>query len=279
MGEEDKINDQINYGVHEGAVREAISNERVLDIDVTGLPIEIFVDNIDEYSNEEYARLRKNSLGASDSSIVLGVNPYKTLAELIKEKSLTELTEEEKAVGDKTAVRKGRDLEPLILSKDEQYFNRLVFKPKDMYRFKEAPWLTLNFDGVYQEKSGQYIPVEIKTVTMYGEKHYNKNKAVFNEIEGFQRFPENLADSAIDTIETKAAHYGIPPYYYTQLQVQMMALNAPYGFLSILCEKDWRFYSFFIHPDHDLWSRYIVESWKTWEKVVKLNPDKAITKN
>lgn len=275
MGEEENINEQINYGIHEGAVREAINADNTKEIDVTGLPIEVFVEDIDTYSNEEYAKLRKGSLGASDSSIVLGVNPYKTVAQLIQEKSIDTLTEEEKAVGEKTAVRKGRDLEPLIIQKDKEYFKREIFKPSAMYRFKEFPWLTLNFDGVY-ETDGQYIPVEIKTVTMYGEKHYNLNKAFFNEFTGFGKPPANYSQSKTNPIEIKAGQYGIPAYYYTQLQVQMMALNAPYGYLSILCDKDWRFYSYIIYPDYDLWSHYITQSFKVWEKVVKLNPNKKV---
>ncbi len=276
MGENEVANEQVNYGVHEGAVRSAIVNENVQEIDCTGLPIEVYIDDIDSYSNEEYAILRKNTLGASDSSIVLGVNPYKTPADLIKEKAATTLTEEEKAVGDLTAVRKGRDLEPLIIEKDAKYFNRKIFKPKDMYRFKETPWLTLNFDGVYKDPKAGYIPVEIKTVTMYGEKHYNKNKAYFNEQFGFKALPKNYSESVADSIQQKAAQYGIPPYYYTQLQIQMMALNAPYGYLSILFDKDWRFYSYFLYPDKELWSKYITQSWTLWQEVVKLNPDKAI---
>lgn len=276
MGEDNNLNEQIDYGIHEGAVRGAISNERIDDIDVSGLPIEVYVKDIDQVPNEEYAKIRKDSIGASDSSIILKVNPYKTTAQLIKEKATTELTEEEKQVGELTAVRKGRDLEPLIILKDEQFFNRKVFKPKDMYRFKDTPWLTLNFDGVYQEASGQYIPVEIKTVTQYGEKHYNKNKGVFDEYNGMKMLPENYSDSIINTIEMKANQYGIPPYYYTQLQVQMHALNAPYGYLSILFDKDWRFHSYLVYADHKLWNEYVIESWKVWQEVEKLNPSKKI---
>ncbi len=148
MGENEVANEQVNYGVHEGAVRSAIVNENVQEIDCTGLPIEVYIDDIDSYSNEEYATLRKNTLGASDSSIVLGVNPYKTPADLIKEKAATTLTEEEKAVGDLTAVRKGRDLEPLIIEKDAKCFNRKIFKPKDMYRFLNGILTNASFPGI-----------------------------------------------------------------------------------------------------------------------------------
>ena len=69
-------------------------------LDLSQLDIETDVFNIDQYPNEQYALLRKDGLGTSDSSIVLGVNPYTSKAELVQEKCRNYLTEEEKAVGD-----------------------------------------------------------------------------------------------------------------------------------------------------------------------------------
>lgn len=281
MGEEENktINMELYYGAYDGEAREAIKDEKIEGLDLTGLPIEVDVANIDQYPNEEYALLRKNGLGGSDSSCILNVNPYKSRAELIQEKARTYLTEEEKAVGDKVPVRKGRDLEPLIIEKANKYLGIETIKPKDMYVFKDYPYLKMNFDGVGKLPKGspkKYIPIEIKVVTVYGQKHYDPNKAFYIEGEGFQAPPPNYADSEINTIETKALQYGIPPYYYTQLQNQMMALNADYGLLSVLFDKDWKFYSFYVHPDYRLWSRLITEGYKVWQEVIKLNPNKKL---
>lgn len=273
------VNMELNYGAHDGEARQAIKDEKIEGLDLTTLPIAVDVADIDSVPNEEYAILRKNGLGGSDSSCVLNVNPYKTRMDLIQEKSRTFLTEEEKAVGDKVPVRKGRDLEPLIIQKATKYLGIEVIKPKDMYVFKDYPYLKMNFDGVGKLPEGSpkpYIPVEIKVVTAYGQKHYNPNKAFFIEGEGYQDFPPNYADSEINTIETKALQYGIPPYYYTQLQQEMMALDADYGYLSVLFDKDWKFYTFFVHADRYIWSRLITEGYKVWQEVTKLNPDKRI---
>ena len=93
------------------------TDENAGTLDLSELDIEVDIANIDQYPNQEYALLRKNGLGTSDSSIVLGVNPYKSLSDLIAEKCRNYLTEEELEVGDKSAVRKGRELEPLIIHK------------------------------------------------------------------------------------------------------------------------------------------------------------------
>ena len=83
-----------------------IEQQTECHLDLTNTIMEVDVWNIDVMPNEEYAMLRKDGLGASDSSIVLGVNPYKTIQELIEEKSRDHLTEEEKAVGNESAVKK-----------------------------------------------------------------------------------------------------------------------------------------------------------------------------
>lgn len=263
----------------DGDSRVSITEEQSKELDLTGLPIEILVADIDavlEESNEEFALIRKQGLGGSDSSAVLGVNPYNTRTSLIQEKARNQLTQEEKEVGDKVAVRKGRDLEPIIIQKASKFLDLNILKPKDMYRFKEAPWLTMNFDGVSQDNEGDYFPVEIKVVTIYGQKHYDFNKAMFDEAVGMKNIPINYAISEINTVETKAMQYGIPPYYYTQLQQEMMALNAPYGLLSVLRDSDWRVFTFYIHQDPHVQSRIITEGYKVWEEVVKLNPERKI---
>lgn len=258
----------LDYGFKQTEVRKAITNEAIKGINLTGLPIEIAYADIDQVANDDYIIIRRNGFGASDSSILLGVNPYKNIQELIKEKASKTISAEERAIGENVNVRKGRDLEPLIIEKFEKYFKQETFKPKDMYRFKEYPYLAVNFDGVTQS-GNQYIPAEIKVVTMFGEKHYNPHKAMFNEAEGFKELPEDVSDRNW-SIENKAAYYGIPPYYYTQLQQQIMALNAPYGHLSVLFDKSWKFYTYHVWRDDTVLKDLIVIGYKTWEKVLAL---------
>lgn len=246
------------------------------ELDLSELDIVIDIKNIDQYPNEEYALLRKNGLGTSDSSVVLGVNPYTSRSDLIAEKSRDYLTEEELAVGDKSAVRKGRDLEPMIIYKHSQIMDRHVIKPIDMYRHKDYPHIKFNFDGVLDklyndDGTYQYIPDEIKVVTYYGMKHYQFDKAFFREHHGFGIIPPHYELENI-SIEGKAAMYGIPPYYYTQLQQQIFGLNAPYGFLTVLNEKNWEINSFFVWRDQKVINQLIIEDCKTWDMIERKRP-------
>lgn len=251
-------------------------------LDLSQLNIVIDVANIDQYPNEQYALLRKDGLGTSDSSIVLGVNPYTAKSELIREKCRNVLTEDELAVGDKAPVRKGRELEPLIIHKSKQILGRDVIKPIHMYRHKEYPYIKFNFDGVMEkveleDGSYQYIPDEIKVVTMYGQKHYDKTKAWFRESKGFQMLPEDYSKLDI-SIEQKAALYGIPPYYYTQLQQQIFGCDnangrvTPFGYLTVMFESLWEVFTFFVWRDQKVINQLIIEDTKTWNAIEAKRP-------
>ena len=263
----------LDYGINEAEVNKSIANEPVQEIDLSRVPIEIAVENIDAVSKEEFTQLRRKGFGGSDSSVLVGVNPFSTISDLIASKTRTELSEEEKAIGKLAAVRKGNDLEPLIITKATAILETQVFKPPHMYRFKDYPYLTMNFDGVTDLHGKQYIPVEIKVCTFRGEKHYNKFKALYDEgrPEGSEVIPEpeDISEHNM-SIEERAAHYGIPPYYFTQLQQEMMALNAPFGFIAVLFESDWNVRIFKVWKDPKTQNAIIIEGYKTWQKVEQI---------
>lgn len=273
LSEQDVVEEKQQILYPERTLSEGESKEQDAHIDLSYAGLSVDVANIGELEGDGYALARRYGLGTSDSSIVLGVNPFKTRSELIKEKATDTLTEEERGISKLTAVRKGVDLEPLIIDKRTRYFKEMTWKPKDMYKNNDFPWLKYNFDGI-SGTPGAYYPVEIKVVTARGEKHYNFAKASFDEDLGFLPPPQNITASN-NSIQTKAAHYGIPPYYYTQLQQEIMGCASQYGWLTVLAEKDWKMYSFFVHRDEKVISSLIVESHSVWKKVVALNPQRG----
>ena len=225
--------------------------------------------NVDKLGPEEFALIRRHGFGGSDSSVLMGVNPYTTWEELIQQKASTTLSQEELETSNQIAVIKGNDLEPLIIDKFEQVFDMKTLKPTDMYSIKDFDYLKMNFDGVTGTPE-QYIPVEIKVVTAKGEQHYNASRAIYIERMGWLQQSENFAAHENNSIETKAAQYGIPAYYYTQLQQEMLALNAPFGYLASLWEKTWTMHVFFVHADYKLWDQLKIQGFKAWEQVEAL---------
>lgn len=219
---------------------------------------------------DDYALARRQGLGASDSSVILGVNLYKSVNQLMLEKRSTKVTAEEREVKMKEAVRKGFDLEPLILQK----FAALKgceepIKPTAMYKITDQPQLTINFDGIILEED-QPIPVECKFVTPYGNKYYNPKHALKREFGtcAITRHTRPYTDMQ-DRIKAKAEACGIPPYYYTQVQQQMLGLQAPYSYLCALHDKGWETVIYFIPRDEECIRALIIESLKTWQKITR----------
>lgn len=224
------------------------------------------IEHIDQVSEEEYAMLRKESFGGSDSSILCGVNLYKTLNQLIREKNCKYITDEEKEVGNKAIVRKGKDLEPIILDKAAQELGIEINKPTAMFEFKEEPILTLNYDGVAEENQ-VLIPIEAKLVSKYGEKYYNKNKT----LEENKEVDMNIEGDSLEAhIKRKALRIGIPAYYYTQVQQEIMGLNAPYGYLAVLFDDSWTFKLYLVKADNYVQNK-IIDIATKYKDVIKKN--------
>lgn len=236
-------------------------------MDLNNTLLNVAIKDIDQLSPTEFTLARKAAFGGSDTGVLVGVNPYQTLEELLAQKNNKIITAEELAVGRLPAVRKGRDVEPIILQKVASVLNTDVEKPKDMYEFKEYPFLRINYDGVTSDK----IPVEAKVITKQGEKHYDFNKAIFKEdsLDGRRigeplKIPDNFDEL---TIQQKALYYGIPPYYYTQVQLEIAGLCAEYGYLAAIRDAFWELVIFKIPFDKQTYSKIVIEAFKASQKI------------
>lgn len=226
------------------------------------------IENVTDLDEDAYALARRKGLGASDSSVLLGVNPYKQKHDLIVEKRSKVITDEERAIKMKEAVRKGFDLEPLIIQKYVKLTGDAApIKPTSMYQIAATPCLTINFDGV-GHTDNNLIPIECKYVTPYGDKYYNRNNAFKREFGecALNRMCRAYTDE-VDRIKAKAEAVGIPPYYYTQVQQQIYGLESPYGLLCALHDKGWETVLYFVPRDEECIHRICIEGTKTWVKI------------
>lgn len=226
--------------------------------------------------NEAFAMLRRQGFGASDSSIILGVNPFpdNTVKNLLKEKQSDKLTAREMKIGQMVNVRKGSDLEPLILKKFIEKYDladNLVDKPDAMYRIGDTP-LTVNFDGIYQITDDLAAPVECKYVSPYGGKYYNQHKADHSPYLPITGRLANLGTEVTHKyIADRAQEAGIPIYYYTQIQQQMLALDAPIGYLAALFDKDWELRVFTVMPDKLIQKKLLEVAEDLWNSLHEKN--------
>ena len=104
-------------------------------MDLQNTRLKIAIQNITQLSPTEFTLARKAAFGGSDTGVLTGVNPYQTLTELLTQKNNKTITDEELAIGRLPAVRKGRDVEPIILQKAASVLKLEVEKPDDMYEF------------------------------------------------------------------------------------------------------------------------------------------------
>jgi len=240
------------------------------------MELKVVCENASELSRtdqEAFAMIRRQGFGASDSSIILGVNPFPdgTINKLLKQKISPYITAEELAIGQMVNVRKGADLEPLILQKFTKMFNidlEDIKKPDAMYRIGDTP-LTVNFDGILDYANNK-LAVECKFVSLYGSKYYDLTKSV----EEGSYFPADLLKirdikdlgSEVNSIylTERAKECGIPIYYYTQIQQQLLALDAPWGYLAALFDKDWTLRVFTVMADEQVQNKLMEVANKLW---------------
>lgn len=198
---------------------------------------------------------------------------------LILEKCSTGISDEEKEIGMKDSVRKGKDLEDLILDKFAKVHKcEKPIKPQHMYQITSAPFLTVNFDGVMRE-DGYLIPVECKFVTTYGNKHYNPLYAYEREYGETVPPPPAMYihNSALDACQVISATRGIPAYYFAQLQQQMLALEAPYGYLTALHDKGWELCIYKVMRNEMVQTEIIKLGYKAWTKIEAIKGKQNVT--
>lgn len=232
--------------------------------------LQIAYKDIDNVSEEEYIDIRMDWLGASDSSKLLNVNPFPngTNDDLVYEKATKHIDE---SINKKASVRMGKDVEHIILAKLQNYFTDYqIDKPKNMYCQPDTH-LSCNFDAVAIIGENKIIPIEIKTVTKYGRKYYDFSKATFNQKDGEWQEPQldiKYNNNILETdYQSLADMYGIPVYYYTQLQQQMYFLDSNIGYLAVLDADNWDVHIFKIYINKTLWQELKETAIKTWAKV------------
>lgn len=125
----------------------------------------------DGLSREEWLKLRRTGIGGSDASVILGVNPYRSVRKLWLDKTGQGLTE---TAEEKECAYWGHRLEDIVRT---EFAERSGFKVEtvpyllrhDQYHFMQA-----NLDGMVNDPVYGNCVFEAKTVSAYkAEKWHN----------------------------------------------------------------------------------------------------------
>lgn len=163
-------------------------------------------------SRAEWLKARGNTIGGSDASAVLGMNPYKTNEDLWLEKTGQAIPED---ISGKACVEYGTDAEPLLreLFKLDFPEYQVFYEENNLFLNDEYPWGHYSADGWLLDKDGRKGILEIKTTEIL----QSMQKEKWN-----QRIPDNYyiqclhglmimeADFVILKAQLKTVFNGIP---------------------------------------------------------------------
>ena len=141
----------------------------------------------------EQIEQRKNSIGASDASVVMGLSPWKSALQLWLEKTGAVEPED---LSDNGSVEWGNRLESLIIAKFAESHPELEVTPNTEQvseSHKHHPFITATVDAWVVALDASTYPIEIKTASAWKEKEWEQ---------------------------------GVPIYYLAQVQHQMFVTGA-----------------------------------------------------
>jgi len=117
-------------------------------------------------SHEDWLAARRNFIGGSDASAVLGMNPYKTNIELWEEKTGLLVPED---ISDKPYVKYGHEAEPLLRGLFALDFPEyeVHYQDNNLWLNDQYPWAHASLDGWLTElETGRMGILEIKTTNI-----------------------------------------------------------------------------------------------------------------
>ena len=126
-----------------------------------------------EMSREEWLEARRNGIGGSDASAILGMNPYSSPLKVYMDK-----TGEAKEEETNEAMRQGTDLEQYVADRfvefmEQQGTPKKVRKCNRILRHPEYPWMLANIDReVLRENAG----LECKTTSPYSKFRFDEGE-------------------------------------------------------------------------------------------------------
>lgn len=192
-------------------------------------------------SQEEWLKARGHTIGGSDASAVVGMNPWKTNEDLWLEKTGQAIHED---ISGRPAVKYGTDAEPLLreLFKLDFPEYQVLYEENNLFLNDKYPWGHYSADGWLIDPKGRKGILEIKTTEIL----QSMQKEKWN-----QRIPDNYyiqclhgllimeADFVILKAQLKTVFDGIPYIQVKHYPIERSDVEADIRYLA---EEEKRFY-------------------------------------
>ena len=181
-----------------------------------------------DISIEKWREIRKQSLGGSDASVVLGLNKWKSAYTLWAEKKHL-INDDDK---DNEAMRIGRDLEDYVAKRFTEATGKKIRKRNFMFMHDDYDFITANID---REVVGENAGLECKTTSVFSKSDFENGE--------------------------------IPLYYYCQCMHYMAVMGYDKMYLAILVLGQ-AFYYFEINRDETEIENLINAEVKWWNRYI-----------
>ena len=126
------------------------------------------VVKVTDIPREEWLQYRRTGIGGSDSSTIVGLNPYSSLFYLYNDK-LGLLPEK----NDTEAMRQGRDLEQYVADRWMERTGKRCKRNNYMWRSTEHPCMLADID---REVVGENAGLECKTTSVYNHSDFQNGE-------------------------------------------------------------------------------------------------------
>lgn len=192
-------------------------------------------------SRQEWLKARGNTVGGSDASAVVGMNPYKTNEDLWLEKTGQVIPED---ISGKPCVEYGTNAEPLLreLFKLDFPEYQVFYEENNLFLNDKYPWGHYSADGWLIDQNGRRGILEIKTTEIL----QSMQKEKWNK-----RIPDNYyiqclhgllimeADFVILKAQLKTVFDGIPYIQVKHYPIERSDVEADIRYLAA---EEKRFY-------------------------------------
>ena len=211
-------------------------------------------------TTKDWEALRHIGIGGSDSSVLMGVNPYQTEEGLWYEKlGYPEMVSEE---GKQAIFDRGHFLEDKVI----ETFCRLVgahrIPESRMFRSKDYPNTTANIDGILRMPSGALAIFEAKTAARGKEGEWMGSKIPPNYVTQCHQYMAVLNDDRIE-----GTYIGMIPVADMTLDGTYIASAYNEDFFHHFIERDKDYEEEILENEKAFWDTYVVNGVK---------PDKSL---
>ena len=203
------------------------------------MPSEMFVFE----SREQWLEKRKNTVGGSDASAIIGMNPYCSNVELFEIKTGKK---QQADISDKPYVVYGNQAERYLRGLFRLDFPeyRVEYVENNLWKNSKYPWGHYSADGWMYDKDGRLGILEIKTSEVLSSQHKEKWKG--------QHIPDNYyiqvlhgmlimeADFAVLKAQLKTVFDGVPYLQTKHYFIERADVEADIQYLAEEEKKFWK---------------------------------------